>query len=187
MAQRMILVDTCVYLRLGRHVHPLLDNAFGADGHMLRIIPDFEQEFARQPRLPALHPWVQEAEYLGNRESPYRLPKKLAPKIHDTAKVVDDCAFEQDIALSRVDVSALAVALLMGIHLATDDIGLRDVAMILGVETLGSVELLRFFVDEGRIDAPSALAVLDHLRTLPDLPASFGYDCGRLFPEFNPK
>lgn len=113
------------------------------------------------------------------------LPSGRKAKKQDYEKVVDTCAWEQGVDLSRVDVSVLATAMLMEYPVASDDTGLRDIALILEVETMGSVELLRFFVDHGRLDLPTASTVLDYLKSLPDLPVSFRYDCGRYFPELN--
>lgn len=162
----------------------MLDTPFGADGHRLHIIAEFETEYGKQERLHAIHPWVNDAQYSANRTSPVVLPHELLQRHTGAVRVVDECAWEQDIALSRVDISALATALLLECWLATDDTGLRDVALILGVETVGSVELLRFLVDEGRLADDDAVDVLEYLTSLPDLPASFQYDCGRHFPGF---
>jgi len=184
MARRTILVDSCVYLRLARRVHPLLDTPFGADGHLLQIIAEFEAEYTKQERLHAIHPWVNDAQYSANRTSPVVLPHELVRRHTDAVRVVDECAWERDIALSRVDISALATALLLECWLATDDVGLRDVALVLEVETIGSVELLRFLVNESRLNTEEAHDVLDYLVSLPDLPASFRHDCARHFPDF---
>ena len=139
----------------------------------------------RQPRLHVVHSWVSEDPYVQNRLQPFTLAHGLKSKKQRYEKAVDSCAWEQNVDLSRVDVSVLATAMLMEYPVASDDTGLRDIALILEVETMGSVELLRFFVDHGRLDLLTASTILDYLKSLPDLPASFRYDCGRYFPELN--
>ncbi len=186
MAQRKILLDTCVYLRLARHVHPLLQQEFGEETYCCYVIPEFDSEYSRQPRLHLLHPWVTDAEYSANRSGVVSLSNKEKKLRNSALLSLDASAREQDEALSRVDIAAMATALVIEIPLATDDTGICDLARIHGIEAMGSLELLRLVLDAGRVTKEQVIEILHYLVTLPDLPASFHYDRSRLFPALRP-
>lgn len=181
MTQKKILVDSCVYLRLARHVHPFLRQEFGVEQYCLYVIPEFEDEYAQQPRLQDLHPWVRDAQYVNNRSGELFLSRKQARQRGRMLLQMDETAFEKDIAVSRVDINALATALLADIALATDDTGLQELALIYGVITIGSLELLHLIFESGRITSDDVRSVLAYLESLPDLPAHFRHDRKRLF------
>lgn len=183
MAQRKILLDTCVYLRLAQHVHPLLQQEFGQEAYCCYVIPEFDEEYARQPRLHQTHPWVNHEMYQGNRRGNVTLSRQERRLRKNLILSLDTSAREQDIDLSRVDIAAMSTALVVNIPLATDDTGIRDLAMVHGLETLGSLELLRLMMDAGRVATDQVIEILHYLESLPDLPSSFHYDRSRLFPE----
>ena len=182
MSQKKILVDSCVYLRLARHVHPFLRQEFGSENYCLYAIPEFEDEYAQQPRLQDLHPWVRDAQYVNNRRGELFLSRKDARRRGTLLLQMDETAFEKDIAVSRVDIKALATALLADIALATDDTGLQELALLYGVDTFGSLKLLHMMFEAGRITREEIVDVLTYLESLPDIPARFWHDRKRLFP-----
>lgn len=184
MAWRKILLDTCVYLRLARHVHPLLAQDFGNPPCRLYLIPEFQDEFLRQPRLQGKFAWVADPEYVQDRSAPMLLTSDQLRMRDRVAEALDADAFDRDIALSRVDISAMASALVMELPLASDDGGLRELAEIWDVECVGTLALLRHLRDQVRVDGEIVERVLREMEQLPDMPAGYTTDKRRLFPEF---
>lgn len=58
MAQTPVLLDSNVYFRLARSVHPLLNQEFGEHRYCLYVIPDLDAEFRKNPRLRSKFHWV---------------------------------------------------------------------------------------------------------------------------------
>ena len=65
MSIKRILLDSNVYLRLANSFHPLLNEPFGKGPYALYLIPEFQKEFDKSPRLTNKFGWVNESEYRG--------------------------------------------------------------------------------------------------------------------------
>lgn len=63
MTRTDILVDTNAYLRLAQSLHPLLGHPFGEKSYCLRVLPELEKEYLKNPRLRSSFSWFEEAEY----------------------------------------------------------------------------------------------------------------------------
>jgi hypothetical protein len=61
-------VDSNVYFRVAREIHPLLARQFGKNNYCLYIIEDFEDEYFRSCRLKSTFYWVTEEKYVLNRK-----------------------------------------------------------------------------------------------------------------------
>jgi hypothetical protein len=68
MSIKRILLDSNVYLRLAHSFHPLLHEPFGKDQFVLFLIPEFQKEFDKNPRLANKFGWVDQPEYIENRK-----------------------------------------------------------------------------------------------------------------------
>ena len=82
MAQTKILIDTNTYLRLAQSIHPLLKNPFGKNEYCLYILPDLYQEYKKSPRLKTSFAWVENEDYVINRNWEHPKSKKLKYKEH---------------------------------------------------------------------------------------------------------
>ena len=181
MAQRKLLLDSCVYLRLAQSVHPLLGEEFGEDNVCLYVIKEFSGEYERSQRLQTKFPWVTEKEYVDNRNKKITLSKKQKLQIPAVVEAFEDFAYNNDLVPSPVDLYALAHAYLAGIELITDDEDLASVALEFKVGVFGSLELLDLMVKQGRIDVSDALAACDYMEYLPDMPRDFYQKRNSLF------
>jgi hypothetical protein len=69
MAKTRILLDSNAYLRLANSFHPLLHESFGKENYTLHLIPEFQKEFDKSPRLKNKFGWVNQPEYI--KDLPY--------------------------------------------------------------------------------------------------------------------
>lgn len=68
MDKKRILLDSNAYLRLANSFHPLLGEGFGKENYTLHLIPEFQKEFDKNPRLKNKFGWVNQPEYVENRK-----------------------------------------------------------------------------------------------------------------------
>ena len=76
MPQYKVLVDSNVYFRLAREIHPLLQVEFGTEKWCLYVIDGFEGEYLRSSRLKSEFSWVSEQKYKANRTRPVSLSRR---------------------------------------------------------------------------------------------------------------
>ena len=69
MSIKRILLDSNAYLRLANSFHPLLNEPFGKDRYALYLIPEFQKEFDKSPRLANKFGWVNQL-YQASRQQP---------------------------------------------------------------------------------------------------------------------
>ena len=81
MRLKRILLDSNAYLRLANSFHPLLNEPFGKDKYALYLIPEFQKEFDRNPRLSNKFGWVNQPEYVENRKLRIRVTKTQKEQI----------------------------------------------------------------------------------------------------------
>jgi hypothetical protein len=62
MSIKRILLDSNAYLRLANSFHPLLHEPFGKDQYALYLIPEFQKEFDKNPRLANKFGWVNQGQ-----------------------------------------------------------------------------------------------------------------------------
>ena len=67
MPQHKLLIDSNVYFRLARDIHPLLFQTFGKDQHCLYVLKELQDEFDNNHRLQRKFPWVDDDSYRRNR------------------------------------------------------------------------------------------------------------------------
>ena len=84
MAKTRILLDSNAYLRLANSFHPLLNESFGKDKYTLHLIPEFQKEFDKNPRLENKFGWVNQPEYVENRRYRIRVSKSQKEQIKQT-------------------------------------------------------------------------------------------------------
>lgn len=79
-----ILLDSNAYLRIANSFHPLLHEPFGKENYTLYLIPEFQLEFGKNPRLKNKFGWVDQPEYAENRKHRLRIRKDEKEQIHLT-------------------------------------------------------------------------------------------------------
>ncbi len=108
MSIKRILLDSNAYLRLANSFHPLLNEPFGKDRYALYLIPEFQNEFDKNPRLTNKFGWVNQPEYIENRKYRIRATRFQRGQINLTYSYLWPHNISEGLGASRIDVQALA-------------------------------------------------------------------------------
>jgi hypothetical protein len=187
MARTRILLDSNSYFRLAKSIHPLLDQEFGGDTrYCLYVIPDLDDEFEKNPRLRRKFHWVNEPEYRANRARalPYSRPQRR--EISQAYDFILNHARTEGLAVSPVDVRALAMAYVLQVQVVTDDQEMLLLAEEFGIRTLKTLALMQLMLNCGHIDLDRVRQIATYWQYDKDTPAEFRKDYQRLFGEQAP-
>lgn len=187
MPQSKILVDTNAYFRLAQSIRPLLKVEFGADNYCLYVVKELQQEFDRNPRLRNRYPWVNDPEYSENRSHRLQLSRKERGEIDRAFDFIFDHARTEYPGVSRVDVTILAHAYVLGIPVVTDDGDMLALANDFEIQTFRVLDLLKLMLDCEHIDMSKVREIAGYLAYVNDKPREYGRDYKRLFGENPPK
>jgi predicted nucleic acid-binding protein len=165
-----ILLDSNAYLRIANSFHPLLHKPFGKKGYSLYLIPEFQKEFNKSPRLKHKFGWVDQSEYKENRKHRLRVLREQKYKIHLTYTYLWQHNVSEGIGASRVDVRALAYGAVLDVPVVTDDHDMAELGKAFGIEVWGLLDLLKLMHAEGRITVKEIKSLLDYLTYMKDLP-----------------
>ena len=185
MAQTRVLVDTNVYVRLAKSIRPLLCHPFGEAEYCLYILPVLEDELERSSRMQEKFPWVNDEEYVVNRECFLTISRKQRKAIDDAYEHIQEVPQSNLLGLSKVDTLYIAHASELEIRLATDDQNMATVAKEFGVTVWSSLELLRVMLDYQRVDRATVDSIYNYWDYTEDLPANAAEDYRQLFPKKN--
>jgi len=108
MSKFRILLDSNAYLRLGDSFHPLLGDSFGIRSYTLYLIPEFQKEFDKSPRLKNKFGWVDQPEYVENRKKRIRILSHQKKEVRLTYSYLWAQNISEQLGASRIDVNALA-------------------------------------------------------------------------------
>lgn len=170
MAKTRILLDSNAYLRLANSFHPLLHESFGKENYTLHLIPEFQKEFDKSPRLKNKFGWVNQPEYIENRKYHIRVSKSQKEQIKHTYSYLWQHNISEGIGASRVDVRALAYGDVLEVTIVTDDADMTELANVFGIEIMGILELIQLMVHAKRVALKDIEALLDYLEYIKDLP-----------------
>lgn len=170
MDKKRILLDSNAYLRLANSFHPLLGEGFGKENYTLRLIPEFQKEFDKNPRLKNKFGWVNQLEYVENRKHRIHVTKSQKEQIRLTYSYLWEYNIGEGLGASRVDVRALAYGAVLGVSLVTDDSDMVQIAKVFGIEVKGLFDLLQLMYHTKRIDFQEIETLLDYLEYINDLP-----------------
>ena len=170
MAKKRILLDSNAYLRLANSFHPLLNKSFGQDNYTLHLIPEFQKEFDKNPRLKNKFGWVNQPEYVENRRYRIRVSKSQNEQIKNTYSYLWQHNISEGIGASRVDVRALAYGDVLEVAIVTDDSDMTELANVFGIEVMGLLELIQLMDHAKRVALKDIKALLDYLEYIKDLP-----------------
>jgi hypothetical protein len=185
MTAKFLIVDSCAYLRLAASVHP---NFWGGHPHYeLRSIAETDPELAGT-RLRRKFLWL-------NRDPHPSLRKKWQLKTtkQELLDIEDSKEFllehseeflEGEISsrrkydrdgeelpfLSVPDLAVLAVAYHFQYGILTDELALTLVAKDLGLPTMSSLKMLKYFLDQGFVNDAKVDAIMQQWSNAIDLP-----------------
>jgi hypothetical protein len=179
----LVLLDTNAYLRLAKRVRPMLGVPFGQKRYVLSILQDVEAEVHASPRLRFRYPWFDTdgalvQERLARR---LRLSRDEREQIDAAADVLLDAVRRDPMRWMQgggsppgpTDCRVLALGLVKGAIVATDDLGMHrlatefDLSVWHGWELLAKLRSAKVASDELVREVFAALEVND------DLPASW--------------
>ncbi len=186
MAQSKMLLDSNSYFRLAKNIHPLLFEPFGEENSCLYVLPELEREYAREPRLQDKFPWVDEPKYRDNRDKRLNLSKKQRNELPTIFDFMWDHVQTELPGPSRVDVTVLSYAYVLGIPVVTDDDDMIQLAETFEVTVWKTLDLLKLMVDCGHIDMSKVRGIVAYWSYVNDYPKDFTADYRRLFGESPP-
>lgn len=157
MAQVKLIVDSNSYFRLAQNIHPLLCRPFGKSEFTLYILAELNDEFRRSPRLKNKFHWVAESRYAENRSRSISLSKEQKLEVETTYEylwehVKDAFLKPHGKGPSPIDTRIVAIALVLGIQVVTDDRDMIQLAEEFEVQQITSMGLMKLMLDEGHID-----------------------------------
>ena len=169
---KVILLDSNVYFRLARTIHPLLAKTFGETPvFSLFILSDLDDEYSSSPKLKTKFEWFRESQYCEDRKvKRFSCKGKWKKRVEDAFSYLANYTRDKTINLSPEDIKALAVGFVREIPVVSDDIGMQDVAAEHKIECWSVMQLLKIMVDAGRIDMTIVKQLLEYLDQEDDLP-----------------
>ncbi len=180
MAQSKILLDTNTYIRLAQTIRPLLFNAFGENEYCLYILPELNSEL-KNYRLKNKFPWVEEDEYIENRQFFPKVSNKEKRSIDNTFVHVWELVQTELPGPSKVDALYIAYSVELDIPVVTDDLDMTELAKEFEVNTMTTLELLKIMLDSDHTDMRTICSLRDYWLHIRDRPANLEEDFVRLF------
>lgn len=173
---RVLLLDSNVYFRLARTLHPLLAPTFGkSPRYSLMILAELEREDRSSPRRRTKFEWVNGPEYREDRGARcYETAGRSVPQADMAFSYLEAHARAEAINVSPEDLRALAVGHARGFVVVTDDAGMRQVAEAFEIECWSVMKLLRLMQAEARISLEEVRQVLEYWDETNDLPMGIG-------------
>ena len=182
MSIKRILLDSNAYLRLANSFHPLLHEPFGKEPYVLYLIPEFQKEFDKNPRLANKFGWVNQPEYIENRKHRIRITQSQKKQINIIYSYLWPHNISEGLGASRIDIRALAYGDALEIPVVTDDFDMRELGSTFGIELWSLLDLLKIMHNSERIEIKDIRTLLNYLRYIRDWPyPSFEKDTKRVF------
>ncbi len=179
----LVLLDTNAYLRLAKRVRPLLGVPFGQKGYTLTILADVEDEVLASGRLRFRFPWFEADGELAQE----RLAKRIRLSAEEREQIESAALFLHDWVLQDVekyivkgrsppgpaDCRALAFGQVRPAIVATDDLGMHELAKDFGIAVWHGFELLAKLRTAKKISDALVREIYEALEANGDLPASW--------------
>lgn len=171
-AVRDILLDSNSYFRLGISIRPLLKGSFGKEPtSTLWVLECLDGEHASSSRLKSKFQWFDESEYLADRQAKrFNVPRKKKKEVEIAVGFILKTADTMDLNVSLEDVTALAVGHVFSMPVVTDDVGMAELARIMGIECWGVMRLLAQMCDGVRLSNDKVDEILEYWEHEKDLP-----------------
>jgi hypothetical protein len=177
-----ILLDSNAYLRLANSFHPLLHEPFGKERYALYLIPGFQKEFDKNPRLTNKFGWVNQSEYIENRKHRIQVSRFQREQKNLIYSYLWPHNISEGLGASRIDVQALAYGDAIEIPVVSDDSQMRELGITFGIEVWSLLDLLKIMYNSKRIELNDIKTLLNYLKYIKDWPyPSFEKDVKRVF------
>jgi hypothetical protein len=146
-----VLLDTCTYLRLAKRIRPLVGRKFGLKNYVITILKDVEDEVLRNQMLQYMNPWFSDKDLQEERLAKrVNLSPEEKKKIAVAQSIFRDYVLENAIAFSKnkrsppslVDCGLLAFCQVREAIVATDDLGMHQLAKEFGLQVWHGYQLL---------------------------------------------
>jgi hypothetical protein len=178
----LVLLDTNAYLRLAKRVRPLLGKPFGQKSYVLTVLKDVEDEVQRNPRLRHDYPWFG-ADSLATERLAHS-PRLSAQEKTTLAAVTsllhglvqsDPGKFmtKGRSPPSRTDCRVLAFGQIRPAIVVTDDLGMHELAGMVGLNIWHGPELLKKMLSAKLIDNELVREIYAALEANNDLTATW--------------
>ena len=181
---KTILLDSNAYLRLANSFHPLLHEPFGKDSYALYLIPEFQKEFDKNPRLANKFGWVNQSEYMENRKHRIRITRLQREQIKLIYSYLWPHNISEGLGASRIDVRALAYGDALDIPVVTDDSQMRELGLTFGIEVWSLLDFIKIMHKSKRLSFRDIKTLLNYLKYIKDWPyPSFKKDIKKVFKD----
>lgn len=170
MPQFKILLDTNVYLRLAQSMHPLLFKSFGTKQFTLYLINGFQAEFDRSARLKSTFFWVNDPEYRLNRKYELKISNRQKKDVELSHSFLWEQNLSEDLGASKIDVEALAYAMVLNIPIVTDDFAMANLGKTYGIEVWSILDLLELMYKNNHVSIDDINLIIGFLFHNNDLP-----------------
>ena len=193
MAQSKIIVDSNCYFRLAQNIHPLLSTPFGSQQFTLYIHADLAAEFKYSPRLRNKFHWLVETKYVDNRSRSIGLSNDQKAEVeiaysYLTAHVQEEFLDKKGKGPSPIDTMIVAIALVLGIEVLTDDQDMIELSNYFEVKQLTSLMLMKRMLDCNHIDDKKVDQIVEQWIYENDTPyKNWRKEFGELFGRKAPK
>ena len=147
----LVLLDTCVYLRLAKRIRPFLGIKFGQKDYVLAVLPVVEKEVLKNPTLKFKNPWFDDSEFNSERDAhAVRMTKQEKLDVSNIKSVfsghihsqLDNYLIGGRSPPGNADCEVLAFASVRKAIVVTDDVGLHILAFEFKLPTWHGHELL---------------------------------------------
>lgn len=178
----LVLLDTNAYLRLAKRVRPLLGKKFGQKDYVLAVLRDVEDEVQRNPRLQYKNPWFDAAELANERLA--HTPRLNAEE--KTTLVVATSVLQGLVQMdpgrfmtrgrsppSPIDCRVLAFGQIRPAIVVTDDLGMHELANMVGISIWHGPELLKKMLSAKLITNDLVREIFEALETNGDQTATW--------------
>lgn len=177
-----MLLDTNAYLRLAKRVRPILGSPFGQKAYVLKILEQVEDEVHGSSRLRFLYPWFNGAEFSEERlATRIRLSKHERQTLDSAASILLAHVRHDAVAYtshgrappSPTDCFILAFGQIRSAIVATDDLGMHQLAKDFAIPVWHGYELLKKMHSAKKIDNNLVREIYAALENNQDLPAAW--------------
>ena len=174
----LVLLDTNTYLRLGKRVKPLLGMEFGQNKYVLTILKSVEDEVQKSPRLKSNYPWFNDTDVSTERlHKKVKLSNKEKNQIEATTSVLRNYVLDNAADFttlgrsppSYIDCYCLAFGLTRCAIVATDDLGMHELAKIFEIKIWHGYQVLHKMFSAKKIDKHLVIEIYEALDRNGDL------------------
>lgn len=175
-----ILLDTCVYLRLAYHLHPIIGKKFGQNEYRCYLHNDFLAEFQFDKRLEEKFQWVYEEKFIQNRKNIIQIKDDDKKNIEITYDYLHEISKENKLSTRYYDIRCLATASVLKYSFATDDYALSLLANMINIRKYTSIEVLNLMRANKAIDNKKINIIIRYWILNQDEPRNCKEDIGKI-------